>query len=178
MKNLQIIFVVAIIILVLTACGSSSNNVPSLAPTPTTETADEVLNNEAMMIAFTVCLREQGMDVADPVVDADGNIGKPEIPEGINKKEFSEAWEACNYLLEGFTFEGKREDLSEDLEYYLELAACMREEGININDPTAETLDTWMGDFKTTANFDDPDTMTALETCIDGEFGDGGGKGK
>ena len=178
MKNWLIIFVVAISILVLTACGSTSDDVPSLAPTPTPETADEVLSNEEMMMEFTACLREQGLEVADPVVDANGNIGKPEILEDAGEKEFGEAWQVCEYLLEGFTFEGKRADRGEELEYYLELAACMREDGIEVGDPTAEILDTWMGDFKTTVNFEDPDSVEAYETCTGDEIGAGGGKGK
>jgi len=178
MKKVIALFLFVGICLTLTACGSSSADVPSLAPTPMPETADDLLSNEEMMMAFTACLREQGLDVADPVMDAEGNIGKPEIPEGPDKNEFGEVWEACEFYLEGFSYEKKRTDRAEELEQYLDLAACLREEGIDIGDPTAENLDTWMENFKTNIDFGDTDSLAAFENCTDGAFRSEGGKGK
>jgi hypothetical protein len=177
MKTWQLILTLMLASLALSACGSTSNDVPSLAPTPTAEADGESFSNEVLMMNFTECLRDEGLEVADPIVDADGNVEYPEIIDenGVSKETW---WEACGYILESFTFEGEKEDRSADLDYYLEVASCMREEGIEIEDPTAETLDTWMGNFKDTTNFDDPDTVTAFETCSGGEFWGGGDEGK
>jgi signal transduction histidine kinase len=71
------IAVVVMSALLLTACKSDSNDVPTLkdtgnAPveTPKADAADPALDNEAKMMAFTECLREQGIKVLDPVVNA------------------------------------------------------------------------------------------------------------
>ena len=159
------------------ACASTGEDVPSLSPTPTSETENEILTNEALMMAFTECLRSEGLEVADPRVDSDGKIEFPEIidEKGVSKEAW---WEACGSILDRITYEEEIEDKTEELEYYLELAACLREEGVEVADPTAETLDSWMGDFKTETDFDDPDTQAAFESCTDGEFGTGEGKEK
>jgi hypothetical protein len=183
MKNRKVmlfILMMATQLLGLTGCGSDSKDVPSLESTPTAVAADEMMSNEAIMMAFTECLREQGVEVMDPVVDSDGFVDKPEFVEGFeaSKEELDAAMEVCEEILEGFTFEGKNIDRSEQIDEYLELAACLREEGFDIDEPTASTLETWLIDFKTTFDWDDPDTMEAYEICSGIEGDAGGGKGK
>jgi hypothetical protein len=164
-KHITLIAVAVIGILVLAACGSDSDDVPSLrtiedtqSADPTPDAADSVRDNEARMMAFTQCLRDQGIDVLDPVVDADGNVEKPEFAEGVgyNKEALGAAWEACAEHLEGFTFEKERVDVSELVDQYVALATCMREKGYDVDDPTAETLEQWGEDFKYAINWDDP----------------------
>jgi hypothetical protein len=183
MKSRKVVFLNSVIVVMIfgvSACGSDSKNVPSLAATPTAVVEDEVLSNEAIMMAFTECLREQGVEVMDPVVDSDGFVNKPEFVEGfeVSKEELDAAMEVCEEFLEGFTFEGKNIDRSEQIDDYLELVACLREEGFEIDEPTESTLDTWLTDFKTTFDWDDPDAMGAYETCSGREGSAVGGKGK
>jgi len=183
MKNRKVMFfimVMAALLLALTACGSDSKDVPSLAATPTAIAADEVLSNEAIMMEYSECLRDEGVEVMDPVVNSEGFVEKPEFVEGfeVYKEELGAAMEVCEAILEGFTFEGKNIDRSDQIDEYLELVACLHEEGIDIDEPTASTLDTWLIDFKRTFDWDDPDTMEAYETCSGTEGGAGRGKGK
>jgi hypothetical protein len=183
MKRWQIIILLALMAVIdlgLSSCGSDSNDVPSLAATPTPGAADEVLDNEALMMEFSECLRNEGMEITDPMVDADGNIQKPELVEGAtaSKEEWIAAYEVCGDIIENITFEKKEVDRSEQVDLYVELAACMREAGFDIEDPTAETLDTWMGDLKTTFDWKDPDAQAAFDTCMGGSSGGDGGKGK
>jgi hypothetical protein len=183
MKRWQIFYYLALMAaigLVLTACRSNSNDVPSLAATPTSGTADEVLDVEARMMEFTECLRNEGMEIIDPVVDSDGNVQKPELVEGsiISKEEWNAAFEVCGEIIENITFGKEEVDRSEQVDQYVELAACMREAGFDIEDPTAETLDIWMGDLKTTFDWDDPDAQAAFDTCFGGSSGGNNGKGK
>jgi hypothetical protein len=178
MKKYCDFLVVVILGLGLVACDSKLNDVPSLGPTATPDVADEVLSNEEIMLEFTACLRTEGLEVMDPVVDADGFVGKPEIAEGTSKEELGEAWKACEEILEGFTYEQNKEDLSDQVDYYVSLAECLREEGIDIEDPTATTLKTWMNDFKDTIDWEDPNSVEAYETCTGEDISDGNGKGK
>ena len=186
-KHMKLIAVAVIGILVLAACGSDSDDVPSLRTIedtqlvdPTADAADTVRDNEARMMAFTQCLRDQGIEVYDPVVDSEGNVGKPEPAEGVDLKlkreDFGAAYEACSEHLEGFTFEKKRVDVSALVDQYVALAACLRDKGYDVDEPTAETLDSWMGDFKMSINWDDPAAEADFEECSGDAFGEGSGK--
>jgi hypothetical protein len=172
--------VVAMGILLLTACGSDSDDVATLNADDAarvesaTQSDGEALDEEAMMMAFTECLREQGLEVMDPVVDADGNVGKPDVPEGEDGKAMTGAWEACEHHLEGFTSEQERKDMSEVVDQYVAFATCMRERGHDVEDPTAETLDQW--NFKSTIDWNDPDATADYEECICETLGEGSGK--
>lgn len=165
--------------LLLVACQSGDNDVATLRTddAPRVEAATGVdgegLDNEAMMMAFTECLREQGVEALDPVVDADGNVGKPEFPQGSDGKAMTEAWEACAHHLEGFTAEKERVDMSEVVDQYVAFATCMRDKGYDIQDPTAETLDQWAADWKT--NLKDPDALADYGECS-GETLESGGE--
>jgi hypothetical protein len=181
----KLILVALVGTLVIAACGSASDDVPSLrsiedvqAVEPTASTADTVLENEAKMMAFTQCLRDQGLEVLDPVVDADGNVGKPELAEGIkwDKKRIDAAWKVCDEHLEGFTFEKESVDVSERVDQWVAVAACLRDKGYEVDEPTAETLDQWMGDFKNAINWDDPVAVADYEQCSGDEAA--GTKGK
>jgi len=94
----------------LIACSSIAEDVPSLEATPTAaveeeplsdsddvatlkttddvqveatdEATDSILDEEATMMAFSECLRDHGIEALNPVVDADGNVAKPDFPEG------------------------------------------------------------------------------------------------
>ena len=179
------LIVVAIGILILTACRSDSNDVATLGTTentqveaPNADTADPVLDNEAMMMAFTQCLRDQGVDVVDPVIDSEGNVQKPEFAEGVDVKreDFGAAYEACAEHLEGFTFEKKRFDVSELVDQYVALAACLRDKGYDVDEPTAETLDELGVGFKESINWDDPAAVADYEECSGETVGEASGK--
>jgi hypothetical protein len=183
-KHITFIAVVTICILILSACGSDSNDVATLGTAESTQVeapnadAAPILDNEVMMMAFTECLRDQGIDVLDPVVDADGNVEKPELAAGAewDKETMGPAWEACAEHLEGFTFEKERVDVSEIVDQFVALAACLRDKGYDVDEPTAETLDSWMGGFKESINWDDPGAVADYEECSGETVGGGGGK--
>ncbi|MCP4357436.1 MAG: hypothetical protein GY796_05390 [Chloroflexi bacterium] len=179
-NKLAKLILLGVLTLTLTACNSPSNDVASLAATPTPAAADAVLDNESLMLEFAECLRNEGLEITDPTVDSDGNIQKPELVEGAtaSKEEWIAAYEVCGEIIENITFEEKEVDRSAQLDQYTELAACMSEAGYDIGEPTAETLDTWMNDFKNTIDWEDPDAMEAFDTCMGGSSGSNDGKGK
>ncbi len=182
-KHITLTAVAVMGILVLAACGSGSEDVPSLRTTedtrvvgPTPDAADAVREDEARMMAFTQCIRDHGIELYDPVVDSEGNVGKPEFVEGVDKAELEAAWEACAEHLEGFTFENKRVDVSEQVDQFLALATCLRDKGYDVDEPTAETLDQWQSDFKFSIDWDDPAAIADYEECSGDTVGEGSKK--
>ena len=76
--------------LVATACGGAEDDVAvgvaSLSDQATSSTAladGEMSSDEQALLAFTRCMREQGVDLPDPTVDADGNVFVAEGPASL-----------------------------------------------------------------------------------------------
>ena len=184
-KYILLIIMAAMALFILTSCSSDSDDVATLRTMGKTQVepfggddADPVLDNEAMMMTFTECLRDQGVEVMDPVVNADGNVDKPELVAGAqwDKEMMGPAWEACEYHLIGFIWEKESVDVSEQVDQYIALATCLREKNYDLDDPTAETLDVWFGDFKSAIDWGDPDAVADYEECSGESIGEGGKK--
>ncbi len=143
--------------LILAACGGAAadtgDGVASLEDTTVTTTAaDETADPEAAAIAFTECMRENGVEMEDPTVDADGNVmpGRPtELPQpedgengegivaqaGEVSEELRAAFEECGDLLGGTAFGFTDVDQTELEDQLLELAQCLRDQGLEVADP-------------------------------------------
>ena len=134
---------------------------------PTAESADDILDDEAKMMAFTQCMRDQGIEIEDPVVDSDGNVHRPTLAEGVevSREELGVAYDACAEHIEGLTLGREREDVSERVDELVALTTCLRDTGYDVDDPTAETLDQWGADFRVEFDWDDPEAMAAYEEC-------------
>ena len=177
-NRLARLMLVAVIGLILVACGSDSSDVPSLNTEGTqrvepatdsvdTDAADTALDDEAKMMAFTQCMRDQGIELMDPEVDSEGNVQRPELAEGVEvtREELGAAYEACAEHIEGLTLGRERQDVSERVDELVALATCLREKGYDVDDPTAETLDQWGADFRVEFDWDDPEAKAAYEEC-------------
>lgn len=177
--------------LLLVACGSdSANEVASLVATENTpvldstaDAANGALDDEAAVMAFSQCMRDQGIEYEDPLVDAAGNVQKPALAEGVEvteatKEKLAAPYETCSEHLEGVTFGGEgKGDVSGQLDQFIALAVCLRERGFDdVEDPIAETLDQWQADFKGVFNFKDADATEAYEACSGGVVGGAGSK--
>jgi len=167
------LILVTVSALILVACGSDSNDVPSLNTDDTQRVEytavveEEPLDDEAKMMAFVQCMRDEGIEFLDPTVDSEGNVQRPELAEGVEvtREELGAAYEACAEHLEGLTLEREREDVSEQVDYFVAIATCLRDKGYDVDDPTAETLDQWGADFRVEFDWDDPEAMAAYEEC-------------
>lgn len=106
--------------------------------------SDPVADSEEAMLAFTQCLREQGLDVDDPTIDADGNMQlapisfESVVPEGDAEPEmpdFDSLIAPCEEHLEGIVAtagSGVPADIEDALLAY---AQCMRANGVDMPDP-------------------------------------------
>jgi len=107
---------------------------------------DPVAESEAAMLAFTQCLRDQGIDVDDPTMDADGNMQLPpiniEMPDVVadpdelpDMSEFEDMIAPCEEHLEGVVSTFSSADTTEIEDMLLAYAECMRENGVDMPDP-------------------------------------------
>jgi len=201
MKRAPILF--ASVALAAAACGGSADAAAGVASLDDTAQANVVesaavpeMTQEEALLAFTACMRENGIDIDDPTVDADGNlrIGRPNAgagaegadPDRLRDEEFRTAREDCGELLQGVALGFQQTDRTEFDDQLLEFAACMRDNGVDMPDPDFTEFGPGLGapgegegrggpfgDIDRS----DPDFQAAQEACQDilAGFGSGGG---
>jgi hypothetical protein len=175
----NVIFPIALAFGLLAAgCGSADadSGVASLEDESQAEQAEEAAvgaaSQEEAVMAFTVCLRDEGLDVDDPVVDDQGNLRPPRLRdiERFDREVADAAFEACNVYLEDVTFGLDSEDRTEREDELLAFASCVRENGYDMPDPdfsTAPTPGQGGGGPFGGLDREDPAFQTALAACSD-----------
>jgi len=144
--RVPIVIAVLVIALVAMACGGSGGTgVASLesadpggdgaaSPSPS-------LDPQEAALAFAECMRENGVEMADPQFDADGRgefsigIGGPGGGDQPDRETLEAAMEACRGLMPTLGGAGGRELTPEDQDRILAFTECMREHGVDIADP-------------------------------------------
>jgi hypothetical protein len=139
--------------LVLAACGggataSGDSGVASLTGDQSGSTTSTTVDPEKAAQDFTQCMRDQGVAMEDPTVDADGNVrpGRPtDLPEpgqgtagngdAALRQKMGDAFSACRDKLAGTTFGFNRADQTQIQDQLLALAACLRDQGFDVADP-------------------------------------------
>jgi hypothetical protein len=138
--------------LTFAACGgeesSSSDDVVSAAdvegaPVGSTddgsgEEAAASASEDEAILDWTQCMRDNGVDIADPTVDADGNVQLEPPTDGSfdpQSDDFVQAQTACEDLLEGVTFGGAA-DFDAIQDTFVDFADCLRDEGLDVGDPS------------------------------------------
>ena len=101
------------------------------------EAVAEPVSDEESILAFAACLRDEGIDVDDPTVDADGNLRppRPRDIEEADREMVQAAMDSCSEHLENVAFGLDAVDRSEREDQLFEFAACMRENGYDMPDP-------------------------------------------
>lgn len=124
--------------------GSTASQVATLdtnggsnADSATTTTVD----TQDALLAYAQCMRDNGVDMQDPTVDADGNVqgGGFGPDSGIDPRstEFQTAQTACGDLLQGVAFGGggggrfDRTAIQDGLNSYTQ---CLRDQGLDVDD--------------------------------------------
>jgi hypothetical protein len=130
----------------LGACGgdsTSSADLPSIGGSTATEDGSKAtsttVNPEEAAQEFVACLREQGLEVADPEVGSDGQIDFRSIFESANLGPGSEegraAMDACGDKLQNAGFGPSEEEGEQRQEALLAFTSCLRGEGLTVADP-------------------------------------------
>ena len=133
----------------------------------------EDLTDEERLLEFAQCMRDNGVDFPDPVVEADGTVTFGFRPGGGGDPNLLAARDACSGLLEGLAFGPGQGgfDLVELQDTLLEFAQCMRDNGVDMGDPDLRDFIPGSGDDGQPAtpfgdiDFSDPDLLSAFQTC-------------
>ena len=147
--------VLLIIFFLISACSSSdgsqgvvsANDLSSdtTVTTITEEFAEEVVSIEDAQLLLARCLRENGYDISDPKNDESlQSVLRPVFLAADQKgrEELFETIQTCadeNDIPLGGTADFENpEEVADTLDTELEFAQCLREKGIEVEDPNAE----------------------------------------
>lgn len=204
--NTRVVVLLLALGLLVAACSGSDDSgsaVASLESDTTATTAGTVddaaeeVDAEQAMLDLAACLRDQGLDIEDPTVDSDGNVQfggfRGAAAEGdIDRDAMRAAMDSCRDELGGVAlgFGGRDFDPTELEDTMVEYAACMRENGYDMDDPDLSSSGPGSGGEPGEGggggpfgeiDRDDPDFVAANETCGDilaGLPGSGAGPGR
>ena len=184
MKRLTVIAVLLAFGLLAAACsdGDSDSSVASLETTPAAgqdeqqppdnANAEGPASDEEAILAFAACLRDEGLDVEDPTVDADGNLRppRPRDIEDVDREMMRTAMDTCSEHLENVAFGLDGADQTERQDQLLEYASCMRDNGYDMPDPDFTSMGVpgqgGGGPFGA-LDRDNPTFQTAQEACAE-----------
>ena len=154
MKKYLTIFLLLIFVLI-SACSSSEDSQRVVSTkdlssdtaitTIVEEVAEEVISVEDAQLLLAKCLRENGYDIKDPKNDESlQSLLRPVFLAADQKgrEELFETIQTCanenNIPLGGTADFENPEEVADTLDTELEFAKCLREKGIEVEDPNAE----------------------------------------
>jgi hypothetical protein len=167
--------------LLLAACGGGGSDNGVASASEDTSGSDDsgddssdggsASDSEQELLDWVECMRDEGVDVPDPQVDADGNLtlglggGGGGGGGEVDPQALQDATEVCGEIPQG-AFGGEQPDQTEVQDTLLEFAQCMRENGYDMPDPDFSGeggLTSAFGDIDT----NDPAFQEAAEACED-----------
>ena len=163
---------VALVILSAAMGATAAAQVATLgSPAPDasmTPEASPVPDGQQALLDWAACMREQGVDMDDPVFGLDGELlgglGKDGSGSQIDTKDpsYALAAEACDALLAAFKAPPDPQQLAEQAEGLLAWAACMREQGVDLPDPNPDGS---FADYDWKVDLKGSDYTAADEAC-------------
>jgi len=176
--------VLGVVVLFAAACGpSGSSGVASVSGGSGKASASPSAkkNQEQLALQFTKCMREQGVNMGDPTVDANGNV-RLQPPAGAvpGQAELEKARDACQQYLQGLQQGFTNQDQTQAQDLLLKYARCMRKNGYDMPDPNFSAQgSSGGGPFGGAIDQNDPDFKKANAVCKSNlaQFGAVGGGG-
>ena len=169
------------------ASGTTGSDTGSPAPTAASISQAAITKtDEDLTSEFAACLRNQGFDVPDPEVTADGSVDLRAFFTKLNQDpnfnrqnpETREALSECRGLLADASFAQPRssEDEIELQDQILSFAACLRDQGVAVADP--DFSQSTRGALRTIfagqeIDREDPDVAEAIAECRESSFTSG-----
>ncbi|MGA9596942.1 MAG: hypothetical protein WBV06_12330 [Acidimicrobiia bacterium] len=145
---------------------STETTVTTAAPSADAATASD----ESKVLEFAACMREQGIDFPDPVVDSDGNVAfdlktLSKLAD-VDRDTLEKAFEPCAGLLEGVDFGFDRIFDAQFQDDLVAFSACMRANGFDLPDPDFAGLASGEPLYPS-FDVNDPDFESAFDACRD-----------
>ncbi|MXV85927.1 MAG: hypothetical protein F4117_12220 [Acidimicrobiales bacterium] len=144
------------------------------------------LSDEERLLEFAQCMRDNGVEFPDPVVEADGTVAFGLRPgsgadaqdaEGLQAigrdPDLPAAQAACREIIEGLALGPGGQNFDElqieQMDRQLEFAQCMRDEGVDVSDPDPNAFGPGSGGGRPFGglDFDDADVSAAFDVCGD-----------
>lgn len=137
-----VVAVLAVVGLLAAGCSSKSDS-PGVATAggsgdPASATTAPKADREQQALRFTRCMRERGVAMADPTVDAKGNVRLQPPPMGgdqSSQAKLEKARDACQQYLQGLQQDFMGQDQTQFRDSLLKYAQCMRKNGYDLPDP-------------------------------------------
>lgn len=181
--------------LALAACGGSSSSSgaqvatldsgssQSAAANTSTSTTSSEKSTQDILLEFTQCMRENGVDVPDPTFDENGQPQLGGANQAIDPSDpkFQAALQKCQSILQGIQQQFTPENQQALQDAALKYAKCMRANGVDVPDPdfSGNGGPGQGGAFGGNIDQSDPDFEAANEKCqsafdgLQGPFGGG-----
>ncbi|MEU7003168.1 hypothetical protein [Nonomuraea sp. NPDC046570] len=157
------LLIAAALTLAVAGCGqaqSGSGGVASVtgAQGKATATPSATADPREQAVKYAKCMRENGVDMPDPQPGTKGGINL-KIGKNDDKSKVRKAMESCRHLAP-FMDKGKLDD-PKLVEQARALAKCMRENGVDMPDPSPGGGAIQLRNVKP----DDPRFKKAMEAC-------------
>lgn len=146
-RAILVLLALAALAVLLAGCGGSSEPevaqldsqaASTAADTSSAETATTAQDARDLLVEFTGCVRDQGVNIPDP----DFNASPVEVRKRLEKAgidpedpKFQDAIDACQPILLGILQTLSTEEIQGFRDSLLAYARCMRDEGVNLPDP-------------------------------------------
>jgi hypothetical protein len=173
-RTLRILTLALTLAAATAACGAAANGLPTplsgesgtapsaVAPDPSGPDASSASTDPAVAWpAFAACLRAHGANIADPILDRNGD---PQWAGEIKQYMTKPVQEACQPILAALESQGDKPNRPTfTLESELAFAACIREHGFPTWPDPISTTDA--GRMPDGFNKEDPAVFAALDAC-------------
>ena len=153
------------------ACGTGTEAAPDVASLDESGVGDQegsilgdIVDQEAELFEFSACMRDEGINIGDPTVDADGNVSLGTPMNMISDHgALMAAYETCSDFIGGRALGHGGEDRTAVHDRLLEYAKCVRENGYyQLSDPdfSGTSSDIFPG-----LDMEDPGYQAADQLC-------------
>lgn len=162
-RSLVVAVTTAPLLLLFAGCGSSeSAQVASLSSGSAQLSASTTADSSDAQLAFAKCMRENGVDMADP--DPNGGFGTRGNIH-LSDPKFQAGMKKCEDLIASGGDLMDRDFDSASQEKMLELAKCMRQNGVDMPDPQFDANGTMKLDSSMTGLRSNPKFSSVMKTC-------------
>ncbi len=161
------------LLITLAACGSSdSAQVASLNTGAASASASSTADASNSQLAFAKCMRENGVDMPDP--DPNGGFSAGQRNVNPSDPKFQAGLKKCQSLMPSGGAMNRTFDAASQ-QKMLDLAKCMRQNGVDMPDPQFDANGKMSMDGSVSGLMNNPKAASAMQACR--QYAPSGGPG-